>query len=153
MTPSHHLLLLALVFAFLSKVGAERSVGFEPIEEISGRSFAGNVTKNLTTNSLMDCAYACVQQDKKSNNCNSFLFGELRWNLIKHHNVSGKGGEGCLLANLSSLEDPLPADDKTLPFIMAKVHIRDYECFFLFSQVGLKEKMERRCRGSSRCCR
>ena len=128
MAPSHHLLLLALVFAFLSKVGAERrSVGFEPIGEISARSFAGNVTKNLTTNSLMDCAYACVQQDKKSNNCNSFFFGELRWNLIKHHNVSGKGGEGCLLANLSSLEDPLPADDKTLPFIMAKVHIRDSE--------------------------
>ena len=130
MPPSHHLLLLALVFAFLSKVGAERSVGFEPIGEISAQSFAGNVTKNLTTNSLMDCAYACVQQDKKSNNCNSFLFGEFRWNLIKHHNVSGKGGEGCLLANLSFLEDPLPADDKTLPFIMAKVHIRDSECFF-----------------------
>ena len=75
MLPNCHL--LPLVITFFS-VGAEKSIGFEQTGEISERSFVGNVTRNLTTRSLTDCAYACVQQDQKSNNCNSFSFGKFR---------------------------------------------------------------------------
>ena len=48
----------ANLLLFVSVVGAETSIGFEPTGEISERSFAGNVTRNLSTNSLADCAYA-----------------------------------------------------------------------------------------------